>query len=97
MSHVESYVAAVASEGFRGRREDEPLLRGESTYIDGLDMSPSWPVQHMPSLCAQPSLMQVLTSVDIAEARDGRWRGCRVSRAGSGWLAVSASVAVDES
>ena len=69
MSHVAGYVAAVATEGFRGRREDEPLLRGESTYIDGLDI---------PELAGAAQAVFVrsiepharLASVDVTGARE---------------------------
>ncbi len=69
MSHAGGYVAAVATEGFRGRREDEPLLRGESTYIDGLDI---------PELAGAAQAVFVrsiepharLASVDVTGARE---------------------------
>ena len=69
MSHPAGYVAAVATEGFRGRREDEPLLRGDSTYIDGLDI---------PELAGAAQAVFVrsiesharLASVDVTEARE---------------------------
>ena len=69
MSHPAGYVAAVATEGFRGRREDEPLLRGDSTYIDGLDI---------PELAGAAQAVFVrsiepharLASVDVTGARE---------------------------
>ena len=62
------YVAAVADTPFSGRREDEPLLRGQSTYIDGLDV---------PELAGAAQAVFVrsaeaharLASVDVTEAR----------------------------
>lgn len=69
MSDAAGYVAAVATEGFRGRREDEPLLRGDSTYIDGLDI---------PELAGAAQAVFVrsiesharLASVDVTGARE---------------------------
>ena len=69
MSHAGSYVAAVATEEFHGRREDEPLLRGDSTYIDGLDI---------PELAGAAQAVFVrsiepharLASVDVTGARE---------------------------
>ena len=63
------YVAAVATSGFNGRREDEPLLRGQSTYIDGLDV---------PELAGAAQAVFVrsaeaharIAAVDVGEARD---------------------------
>ncbi len=62
------YVAAVADTPFSGRREDEALLRGQSTYIDGLDV---------PELAGAAQAVFVrsaeaharLASVDVTEAR----------------------------
>ncbi|MDE0136851.1 MAG: xanthine dehydrogenase family protein molybdopterin-binding subunit [Acidimicrobiaceae bacterium] len=58
----------MADTPFSGRREDEPLLRGQSTYIDGLDV---------PELAGAAQAVFVrsaeaharLASVDVTEAR----------------------------
>lgn len=63
------YVAAVADARFTGRREDEPLLRGESTYIDGLDV-PELAGAAQATFVRSAEAHARLAAVDITEARE---------------------------
>lgn len=62
------YVAAVADTPFSGRREDEPLLRGQSTYIDGLDV-PELAGAAQATFVRSAEAHARLASVDVTEAR----------------------------
>ena len=63
-----SYVAAVDTSGFNGRREDEPLLRGQSTYIDGLDAPELAGAAHATFVRSAEAHARI-ASVDVTEAR----------------------------
>ena len=63
------YVAAVADTPFSGRREDEPLLRGQSTYIDGLDV-PELADAAQAVFVRSAEAHAGLASVDVADARE---------------------------
>ena len=68
MSKVGSYVAAVDTSGFSGRREDEPLLRGQSTFIDGLDVPELAGAAHATFVRSAEAHARI-ASVDVTEAR----------------------------
>ncbi|MCY3607427.1 MAG: xanthine dehydrogenase family protein molybdopterin-binding subunit [Acidimicrobiaceae bacterium] len=59
----------MADARFTGRREDEPLLRGESTYIDGLDV-PELAGAAQATFVRSAEAHARLAAVDITEARE---------------------------
>lgn len=58
----------MADTPFEGRREDEPLLRGQSTYIDGLNV-PELTGAAQAVFVRSAEAHACLASVDVTEAR----------------------------